>query len=75
MHTFRIVAGPAQALKKSRDQPGRKGPTVISKRYRSIGQPEYDVCVAGGTLGIFIALALQVSWSNTVPESSACIDR
>ncbi len=49
-----------QALKKSRDQPSRKGPTVISKRYRAIGQPEFDVCVAGGTLGIFIALALQV---------------
>ena len=57
---------PVQALKRSRDQPSRKGPTVVSKRYRTVGRPEYDVCVAGGTLGIFIALALQVCWPDVV---------
>jgi hypothetical protein len=33
---------------------------VVTKRYRALGATDYDVCVAGGTLGVFLALALQV---------------
>ena len=66
MVTARLV----QALKKARDQPSRKGPAVVSKRYRAVGRPEFDVCVAGGTLGIFIALALQVL---TAGQRSECV--
>lgn len=49
-----------QALRQSRHNPGKRGPTVVTKRYRAIGAADYDVCVAGGTLGVFLALALQV---------------
>lgn len=28
--------------------------------HRKLGSTDYDVCVAGGTLGVFLALALQV---------------
>ena len=49
-----------QALRTSRDQPNRKGPTVITKPNRKVGALDYDVCICGGTLGVFIGLALQV---------------
>ncbi len=49
-----------QALRNSRHNPGKRGPTVVTKRFRGIGAVDYDVCVAGGTLGVFLALALQV---------------
>jgi hypothetical protein len=49
-----------QALRRSKHNPGKRGPTVVTKRYRALGATDYDVCVAGGTLGVFLALALQV---------------
>jgi len=49
-----------KALRNSRHNPGKRGPTVVKKVFRAIGATEYDVCVAGGTLGIFLALALQL---------------
>ena len=37
------------------------GPDVIKRRERPLpGQPEYDVVVCGGTLGLLLALTLQV---------------
>ena len=50
-----------QALRQSKHNPGKRGPTVVTKRYRALGATDYDVCVAGGTLGVFLALALQVN--------------
>lgn len=48
-----------QAMK---EQPGKKGSTVIHKRFRRMpGVADFDVCVCGGTLGIFVATALQVT--------------
>jgi hypothetical protein len=52
---------PCQALRRSKHNPGKRGPTVVTKRYRALGATDYDVCVAGGTLGVFLALALQVA--------------
>ena len=49
-----------QALRQSKHNPGKHGPTVVTKRYRALGATDYDVCIAGGTLGVFLALALQV---------------
>ena len=47
-------------LQALREQPGRRGPLVIRTRHRRLPQKaEYDVCVCGGTLGIFIATTLQ----------------
>lgn len=51
-----------QALCRSKHNPGKRGPTVVTKRYRALGATDYDVCVAGGTLGVFLALALQVGF-------------
>lgn len=49
-----------KALRNAKHNPGKKGPTVITKSFRSIGSTDFDVCIAGGTLGIFLALALQL---------------
>ncbi|KAK9806132.1 hypothetical protein WJX72_002795 [[Myrmecia] bisecta] len=43
-----------------RKGPSKRGPAVVKTRHRKLGQVDYDVCVCGGTLGLFIALALQL---------------
>ena len=48
-----------QAMK---EQPARRGPNVVRVRHRRTpAKVDMDVCVCGGTLGIFIATALQVT--------------
>ncbi len=61
-----------QALRNSRHNPGRRGPAVVSRTFRAIGAADYDVCVAGGTLGIFLALALQVRIGPRLPYRVIC---
>ena len=47
-----------QAMK---EQPAKRGQTVIHKKHRRMpSSAEFDVCVCGGTLGIFVATSLQV---------------
>ena len=44
-----------------KEQPAKRGPPVIHKKYRRMpSSAEFDVCVCGGTLGIFVATSLQV---------------
>ena len=62
-----------QALRASRHNPGRRGPTVVSKRFRALGTREFDVCVAGGTLGLFLALALQVRFLKHGHLETSCL--
>ncbi len=49
----------AQALRNSRHNPGKRVPTVVSRRFRGVGAATPSI--GGGTLGVFLALALQVS--------------
>lgn len=50
--------GALQALRKA---PPRRPPVVVRNRHKTLGlPPDFDVCVCGGTLGLFIGLALQV---------------
>lgn len=49
-----------KGLRNSTNQPHQKGPTVITTSNSTIEAPEYDICVCGGTLGILLALALQL---------------
>ncbi len=47
-----------QALRKA---PPRRPPAVVRNQHKTLGlPPDFDVCVCGGTLGLFIGLALQV---------------
>ncbi|GAB4815041.1 hypothetical protein N2152v2_002087 [Parachlorella kessleri] len=50
-----------KALKNQKDEPDKPGPTVVKRvPGESLGEePEFDVCVCGGTLGVLVALALQ----------------
>ena len=52
-----------QNLKNQKDEPDKPGPTVVKRvAGETLGEePEFDVCVCGGTLGVLVALALQVS--------------
>lgn len=52
----------AQALRKQRQIPP---PHVVRVRNRRLKSPvDYDVVMCGGTLGLFLALALQVGEKN-----------
>ena len=43
----------------------KAGPDVIKRRNRQlVGQLDYDIVVCGGTLGLLLALSLQVSPVN-----------
>ena len=60
-HIGRANPKSAAILQAMKEQPAKRGPTVIHKKHRRMPSPaEYDVCVCGGTLGIFVATALQV---------------
>lgn len=53
-----------QALRKQQHEPGKAGPTVVrtqlGQRLPSSQPPTFDLVVCGGTLGIFLATALQL---------------
>lgn len=51
-----------------KEQPAKRGATVIHKKHRRMpSSAEFDVCVCGGTLGIFVATALQVFFLKRMP--------
>ena len=44
-----------------RNLPGKRGPAVVRVRHRRLDQAlDFDVAVCGGTLGLLLALSLQV---------------
>ena len=54
-----------QAMKSA---PAKRGPAVIRVRHRRLQQAlDCDVAVCGGTLGLLLALALQVSLKHLSP--------
>ena len=58
---------PTNGLQALRRAPPRRPPVVIRQQHKALGlPPDFDVCVCGGTLGLFIGLALQV-------EDTTCI--
>ena len=59
----------AQAMKTG---PAKNGPAVIRVRHRRLNQValDFDVAVCGGTLGLLLALALQVSQLSSVKGQS-----
>ena len=59
----RCCANDLQNLQNQKDEPDKPGPTVVKRvAGETLGEePEFDVCVCGGTLGVLVALALQVS--------------
>ena len=62
-----------QAMKSA---PAKRGPAVIRVRHRRLQQAfDCDVAVCGGTLGLLLALALQVSPSISAlcTRSTACV--
>ena len=51
----------------------KAGPDVIKRRNRQlVGQLDYDVVVCGGTLGLLLALSLQVCRAQ-VDSGSSCL--
>lgn len=49
-----------QALRNQKHQPEKKGPSVVTYAEGSLGEtPALDVVICGGTLGLFLATALQ----------------
>ena len=59
LEALKLTGAALQALK---EQPVKCGPTVVRPRHRRMPHAaDFDVCVCGGTLGIFIATALQVT--------------
>jgi hypothetical protein len=52
---------PLQALRQSEHEPDRPRPSCVASSPRPLAaRPEYDAVVCGGTLGMFLATALQL---------------
>lgn len=50
-----------QAMQRSKHEPHKKGPTVVTASNQPLGAPpEFDIAVCGGTLGLFVACGLQL---------------
>ena len=50
-----------KSLRYQKHEPHKKGPTIVRTTEEPLpNEPEYDICVVGGNLGIFVALALQM---------------
>lgn len=49
-----------QVLRNMKHEPEKKGPKVVTYCDEPLGETDYDVVICGGTLGLFLATALQL---------------
>lgn len=65
-----------KVLRNMKSEPERKGPKVVTTQTTNVGPCEFDLIICGGTLGLFLATALQMRGKRVcIVEKRLCVGR